>query len=66
MAGLSRCGMHGCRSQARRKRQSPLRLGRLDHYRTQQHPLLYNGGLIAAGVFACTMEPLNKYPVTDT
>ncbi len=26
----------------------------------------YNGGLIAAGVFACTMEPLNKYPVTDT
>ena len=65
VAGLSRCGMHGCRIQARRERQSPLAWAGWIITEPNSTPF-YNGGLIAAGVFACTMEPLNKYPVTDT
>ncbi len=26
----------------------------------------FNAGLIASSIYACTLEPMNKYPVTDT
>src|SRR5690606_8307430 len=26
----------------------------------------FSAGLLAASIYGCTMEPMNKYPVTDT